>query len=694
MFAADSCCRGLQARYTRPNPCMRRFLRTICFFVLMVALLPASALAQASPPSDAGAQKLPATTVPVFAAQAFGDQVDVNQDWLFHPGDDPGYASPTLDDRNWLPIDLHKSLASYGFSGLRYGWLRVHVHLPSHPRDLALGDGRTLGRYQVFANGVLLGSVGNMSRHDLYDRAFITAFPIPAQVLGGGQDLVLAYRFSLQLATYTGSQPEAPFVLGNVVLGTPRSLGEANTAHSLLNFAPYALNAAPAFITALAALALFLSLRDRREYAWLAGWALLDSILSLEQLASWITPYTTGIIAVEVLLESLLPIALFEFIRETLGIRRTRLVLALEVLPFFGYVPALWWATGHIRYDATAFNTPFLFTVYATAAFLLFRAARTGSLDARLILPGLIPMLLAQVRDITYSLREQLNPTAVLSRWVHIGPFELEPDTIADILLEISLLLFLIVRTVRIARERNRAASELEAARAMQQVLVPETIPDTPGLSIETAYHPAQEVGGDFFQVLPLPSGATVVVIGDVAGKGMPAALTVSLIVGALRTLANYTDAPAEILAGLNDRLLGRGQGFTTCLALRFSAERAALTVANAGHLPPYRNGHELETETNLPLGLALDISFPETTYTLHEGDHLAVLTDGVPEAMHGHELFGFGRTGELSRESAHRIAAAAQQFGQADDITVLTVDIVAQPALMPQAVEPVWQPA
>src|ERR1700750_1141031 len=104
---------------------------------------------------------------------------------------------------------------------------------------------------------------------------------------------------------------------------------------------------------------------------------------------------------------------------------------------------------------------------------------------------------------------------------------------------------------------------EVKSAREVQQVLVPETVPTVPGFAIDSVYKPAAELGGDFFQVLALPNGGTLIVIGDVSGKGLKAAMTVSLIVGTLRTLTDYTQSPAEILRGLNRRLNGRvGGGF------------------------------------------------------------------------------------------------------------------------------------
>jgi hypothetical protein len=220
-----------------------------------------------------------------------------------------------------------------------------------------------------------------------------------------------------------------------------------------------------------------------------------------------------------------------------------------------------------------------------------------------------------------------------------------------------------------------RAETELEAARAVQQVLIPDEIPSVPGFKIESVYRPAGQVGGDFFQILPMTGGGVLVVIGDVSGKGMPAAMTVSLLVGTVRTLAHFTQSPATILAAMNQRMLGRSQGgFTTCLVLRVDAD-GALTVANAGHIAPYITGKELPLENGLPLGLSADSTYAEFTFQLPKSQQLTLLTDGVVEAREKTgALFGFERTAALSNQPAEAIAAAAQKFGQDDDITVLTL--------------------
>jgi hypothetical protein len=103
------------------------------------------------------------------------------------------------------------------------------------------------------------------------------------------------------------------------------------------------------------------------------------------------------------------------------------------------------------------------------------------------------------------------------------------------------------------------------------------------------------------------------------------------------------------------------------------------LTLANAGHIPPYLNGREIAVDAGLPLGLTADVTYDSTILQLSAGDSLTLLTDGVLEARDATgELFGFERTAAISSQAAEAIAELAQRFGQEDDITVLTLTLMA----------------
>ena len=104
------------------------------------------------------------------------------------------------------------------------------------------------------------------------------------------------------------------------------------------------------------------------------------------------------------------------------------------------------------------------------------------------------------------------------------------------------------------------------------------------------------------------------------------------------------------------------------------------MTIANAGHLHPYRDGRELDLAADLPLGVIPGIQYKEAEFELKVGDRLIFLSDGVVEASNPQgELFGFERTQQVSNESAHYIAQTAKRFGQTDDITVVSIYFAAR---------------
>jgi len=238
-------------------------------------------------------------------------------------------------------------------------------------------------------------------------------------------------------------------------------------------------------------------------------------------------------------------------------------------------------------------------------------------------------------------------------------------------------------RHARVHAEMSRQQAvfegELAAAREVQQVILPEHVQAVPGFKVESIYQPAQQVGGDFFQVLPAGEGGLLVVVGDVAGKGLPAAMLVSVLVGAIRGVAQFTQVPAEILAALNERLIGRTHGsFSTALVAHISTN-GIVTIANAGHLSPYLDGKEVELRGALPLGVVGDAAYETTHFNLAQGSRLTFYSDGVVEAQNKTgELFGFERGRAISTQPAAAIVEAAKEFGQEDDITVVTVERLA----------------
>jgi stage II sporulation SpoE-like protein len=231
-------------------------------------------------------------------------------------------------------------------------------------------------------------------------------------------------------------------------------------------------------------------------------------------------------------------------------------------------------------------------------------------------------------------------------------------------------------RHLRARTEMATLEGEMAAARQVQQVILPDQGESFPGYAVESVYQPASQVGGDFFQILPSGNGELFIVVGDVAGKGLPAAMLVSMLVGSIRATAEDTRDPVVMLRRLHGRLMGRSWcGFATALAAHI-ASNGKVTIANAGHLSPYLDGREIDLPGALPLGVDGGGDYEATIFELRPGSRLTFYSDGVVEAQNQNgELFGFDRAQGISTEPAAAIVKAAVQFGQADDITVVTIE-------------------
>lgn len=233
-------------------------------------------------------------------------------------------------------------------------------------------------------------------------------------------------------------------------------------------------------------------------------------------------------------------------------------------------------------------------------------------------------------------------------------------------------------RHIRAQAEKAQLEAEMAAAREVQRVMLPDEAESFPGYSIDSVYKPALQLGGDFFQILPAGHSGFLLVLGDVAGKGLAAAMHVSMLVGVIRTVALETCDPAIMLGRLHDRLVGRTSGISTALAAHVSSG-GVVTIANAGHLSPYLDGKEIELPGALPLGIAEGGVYAPVRFELSPGSRLTFYSDGVVEAQNSAgELFGFDRVRAISTEPADAIVEKAVQFGQADDITVVTIERLA----------------
>lgn len=239
---------------------------------------------------------------------------------------------------------------------------------------------------------------------------------------------------------------------------------------------------------------------------------------------------------------------------------------------------------------------------------------------------------------------------------------------------------------------RMRLAEDLRQAREVQHRLLPTLPPQVGPLRVAAAYRPAFEVGGDFYDLVLGESGATHVVIGDVAGSGVAAALIMARISSDFRRLARADTSPAAILAEL-DLSISESKlehAFVTATCLRFDRTGRVLHVASAGHLPLMlrrgERGIELHgRNSGVPLGVLQGQQWVEERLELDVGDILLLTTDGALEAIDPEAgVKGLLRLAKLLREAprdveavaAHVLEAVVRAEGRSDDVAVLSLQV------------------
>ena len=623
--------------------------------------------------------------------------INLDGPWLFQIGDDPRWAQPGFDDSKWTVIKLNDSLTNQGVDSYTgYAWYRLHLSAdqlagfgsPSTnaPLELLISS-NSVGQILCYGNGVETGRTKGMLDLPVEYQSPPFAALLFAPDASGGR--VLAIR------TWAG--PKVTIrrgLLTRVELGTQPEIADKLTAAAAAQWNEQAISSLiVAFLfLCVAALggALYLAQRRHSEYLWLALLCIcvaisgaLDACYGLEALSLptyQILSRFIGRIFMAVTLEFILRFTASPYRALVRGVQ-----IAVLLLPFLAFTPF------DQVYDFLSVAAEIVFcTLICVLLFLAWRKRR-GDAGAMLI-----PFLLAATADsadnvLMYAASRHWLPEQFISLRFHIGPIAFGASTIAFSIFLVSLVIVILYRFIRVSQDEQRSNAEIAAARSVQALLIPTQLPSNHNFMLESAYLPVNGVGGDFFQVLPLKDESLFIVIGDVSGKGLQAAMNSSTLVGALRNELSHD--PATVLQHLNHVLLGAVSApgavpeldaapcFATCLCARVYPS-GEMTIANAGHLGPYRDGREIELPPGLPLGVIADSRYEQVTLRLNRGERLVFLSDGVVEATNEEgELFGFERTQQVSNEPARYIAQTAKHFGQTDDIAVVSLYLASRTA-------------
>ena len=650
-------------------------------------------VAQAQPAQPAQAGGVPAASA---APSAMHGVVQLDGPWRFQMGDDAHWADPSLDDSSWLTVVLGKTLAEQGFETYAgYAWYRMriqpqqlHLGADSNPGTLhLLVTSHSVGQLSVYVNGVEVGRTRGMTDSPKMYESLPIDVTLPQESL----------RAPMVVAVRTWAAPGVPIshgLLDRVEAGTgediadrlalaiSRKWNQQIIAEMILVFL---------FLgVAILGWILYMAQRHHSEYLWLSLMCLAVTVTGTIELCHWLALLSNEVFEVFNLWTGRIFMAVtVEFVLRFTNAQHRQFArgfqIAVLVLPLVSLVGL------QTTYDVLSISAEVIFC--ALICVHLFRAWRRGFREAGIML---VPFFLAATADsidsmLDYMAMKHWLSERFLSHHFHFGPLEFTTGLVTYMVFLSSLIAVILYRFVSVSQEEQRSNAEIAAARSVQAMLIPTQLPSNNYFVLESAYVPVSGVGGDFFQVLPVDDGSMLIVVGDVSGKGLQAAMNASTLVGAFRNELSHD--PATILKHLNHVMFGAGAGldammksesvatFATCLCARIY-RNGTVEIANAGHLSPYRDGREVELPPGLPLGVIPGMTYDQTTFQLEQGDRLIFLSDGVVEATNAHgELFGFERTQQVSNEPARYIAQTAKRFGQNDDITVISIYLASKDA-------------
>jgi len=618
-----------------------------------------------------------------FDATGLREPADLAMNWRVQAGDNPAFASPAYDDSQWKLFDPRAPITYlFGNTDPEFVWYRLRVKVKPDQFGLALREFMISRAFEIYVNGERIIASGQVAPYVAYTTNSRILARIPDRLLGSGV-LVIAARVHISKIEWAIGQDPGLFA-ANLTIGQEHALYLDDWLAIIGQNAMDWLDRFLLIGVGLVALVLFAAQRRQIEYLWIFAVGVLTLAEAPVTLISTFHDISIKWAAVECICRLFSPylwaLLYFSFVRQRIGWGWRCFLIFAGVANFYsGIATILFPAPLSLQLIG---NFPYVILLSVIIPIVLAMHLRRGNREAGILLIPVIlfslfiyaQVVLSSMFEFPASRDEAIRGINLINRYP-AGPFAVSLDHVSGILSSLSLAIIMLLRSTTVSRRQAQLEGELAAAQQVQQVLLPEQIEPVPGFAVETVYQPAQQVGGDFFQILPDGEGGLLVVVGDVAGKGLPAAMLVSVLVGAIRATADRTNNPEEVLASLNERLVGRGgSGFSTALAAHICSN-GTVGVANAGHLSPYLDGMELELPGALPLGVMSGVAYDTIQFHLAPGSRLTFYSDGVIEAQNQKgELFGFDRARDISTQPAAAIAEAAKQFGQEDDITVVTI--------------------
>jgi serine phosphatase RsbU (regulator of sigma subunit) len=330
--------------------------------------------------------------------------------------------------------------------------------------------------------------------------------------------------------------------------------------------------------------------------------------------------------------------------------------------------------------------------VLISAVFWLLLTLPVGVLFGLITTRSLVRRLHHLVTATTRFAEGDYKQRVPVTRADEVGQLEQHFNQMAEQLVESMKQRQLLIEQHARKEERALIEQEMRTAQHIQQSPLPRDVPALPDWHFTPYYKPAKEVGGDFYDFLQFDDGQLGIVVGDVSGKGVPAALVMAITRTMLRTAAGTTDSPGEVLARVNALLsadITTGM-FVTCFFALLHPESGRLHYANAGHdLPYWRHGDRVYEvrATGMPLGIMPGTRYEEHDVTLAPGDSVLFYSDGLVKAHNSkREMFGFPRLmgllsehpgdGSLINGLLNELAAfTGDDWEQEDDVTMVVLN-------------------
>lgn len=608
------------------------------------------------------------------AASAAAQPINLSGPWKLSLTDQPRRAQPDVDDSGWPTVTLPQRTPR----NERIYWLRRTVPAPASTEPLQVTVGLVSESYEIYVNGVRIGDTGDFGKPEI---GFFRprSFRVPPEAVTSAPALTIALRIWNPGASW-GS------LTSGLRDGGPYWITTSEHANAEIDAARKGMRLAltPALIVicgqcgiGMCLLLLWFAERERRELLFFAVYLCatgLSLILGVGVVFSGASSFWYRL--------GFRPLNDIAFLFLCLA---GALFLRLRRPPW----PVI--AGAAVLSAALTFRT--IFYLYPWLILLAWQCVQALRTSARRNLPFALPLLLYALAILNNTLPQSFR---IFPISMGFAGMTLSVTNLIQLLFAGAMLILMLERLSSDRREKQRLASELDAAREIQRSLMPQSAPAIEGYCVGFRSSACYEVGGDYLDIFALPSGEQVMIVADVAGKGLGAALVGTAFRSAFRAAIGAGGASLnDVAARIGQQHWNEGpearRRYVTAIFLKLDPASHSLSVLNAGHntgfvVQPDGAVRMIEA-SGPPLGILPGVRYSEETVAFPEGARLLFYTDGLTEVFReGDEEFGPERLLEHFRECRERncdrmldsVWQALKQFAgeirQRDDMTALAL--------------------